>query len=363
MIFCTSYSDVKDQCAQFSRVRVGALDVVIPSFSDGISDEKVISMLGDIRKRPKVLPEIIAQAEDFHAYCAQAANSDVCMKALLSSDLASSDALLQKKIDITRVSEQEYKLFAERVGARMFIDGDDDGIVDYDEVNIYHTDPSDLDTDHDGFLDGAEILAGTNPQGSQDAPTPRIHPVSATSSEVAQRVSEEVAVENPLIAGMPAPTLLSVSNVTVAEVGQGENGTTSAVKLRFSGRALPNSFVRMYVFSNPIVVTVKADDTGAWTYVLDKELPDGTHHVVSAITDSGGRILAKSEPLPFVKEAAAVSVGTLLFPEAKEAPGFFSGASLYALIAILIALVGLGFSVIGFMVYRKTDGDEPTITA
>jgi hypothetical protein len=354
-IFCASYGEVKAECTQFARVSVGALEATPPSFTDGVSDDQVSIMLTDARKRPKELPEIIISADDFRAYCAQSAHSDVCTKALLSNDLASSDALEQKKIAIDRVRGEESALFTERVGARMFVDLDNDGITDYDEVNIYRTDPNDPDTDHDGFFDGAEILSGTNPRGSDNIAVP-----TGTSSEETPRASEEMGVENPLIAGALAPTLLSVADVSVAEVGLNEKGTTTAKKLKLSGKALPNSFVRIYIFSNPIVVTVKADDTGAWTYTLDKELSDGTHQVVSAITDSGGRILAKSEPLPFVKEAAAVSLGAPLLPVAQEAPGFFSGASLYAFIAILIALLGLGLSVIGFMVYRKGDTSGST---
>jgi hypothetical protein len=356
-IFCASYAEVKAECTQFARVSVGILEVTPPSFTDGVSDDQVSIMLTDVRKRPKELPEIIVSADDLRAYCAQSAHSDVCTKALLSNDLASLDALEQKKRDIARVRGEESALFTERVGARMFVDLDNDGITDYDEVNIYHTDPSDPDTDHDGFFDGAEILSGTNPRGSDN-----ISALSTgTSSEETPRAGEEMGVENPLIAGALTPALLSIADVSVAEVGLNENGTTTAKKLKLSGHALPNSFVRIYIFSNPIVVTVKADESGAWTYTLDKELPDGTHQVVSAITDSGGRILAKSEPLPFVKEAAAVSLGAPLLPQAEEAPGFFSGASLYAFIAILIALLGLGLSVIGFMVYRKgdTSGSAP----
>jgi len=121
--------------------------------------------------------------------------------------------------------------------------------------------------------------------------------------------------------------------------------------------------VRLYIFSDPIVVTVKADESGAWTYILNKELSDGTHQVISAITDSGGHILAKSESFPFIKEAAAVSIGVPLLPQTAASPGFFSGASFYALIAIIIALLGIGLSMIGFMVYRKgdTEGSAPAV--
>lgn len=43
------------------------------------------------------------------------------------------------------------------------IDSDKDGLSDYDEINIYHTDPNNPDTDGDGINDCDEIKKGLNP--------------------------------------------------------------------------------------------------------------------------------------------------------------------------------------------------------
>ncbi len=42
-------------------------------------------------------------------------------------------------------------------------DSDHDGLSDYDEIHIYHTDPNKADTDGDGFSDGSEIKNGFSP--------------------------------------------------------------------------------------------------------------------------------------------------------------------------------------------------------
>ena len=47
--------------------------------------------------------------------------------------------------------------------AEAALEGDKDGVPDADEINVYHTDPLKLDTDGDGFGDGAELRAGFSP--------------------------------------------------------------------------------------------------------------------------------------------------------------------------------------------------------
>ena len=49
------------------------------------------------------------------------------------------------------------------VHASAIVDFDNDGLSDYDEVKIYHTDPNKADTDGDGFTDGAEITHSYSP--------------------------------------------------------------------------------------------------------------------------------------------------------------------------------------------------------
>jgi hypothetical protein len=43
-------------------------------------------------------------------------------------------------------------------------------LSDEDEINIYGTDPFDIDTDGDGVIDGTEVQYGTDPLDANDFP-------------------------------------------------------------------------------------------------------------------------------------------------------------------------------------------------
>lgn len=58
--------------------------------------------------------------------------------------------------------EQVEEIIKEEITAPM-IDSDDDGITDYDEIELYQTDPNDTDSDDDGYSDYDEVTAGYDP--------------------------------------------------------------------------------------------------------------------------------------------------------------------------------------------------------
>lgn len=244
--------------------------------------------------------------------------------------------------------ERERMLVEQRIGARSVVDSDGDGVTDYDEINIYGTDPERLDSDNDGVEDGTELLARTDPMAS-------------SSPDSTTLLLEKPSLEVFTTQGVAALDLYAVEGIIVTEVGTTSSGVLDAKRITFSGRALPNSYATIAIFSDPVVVTVRTNESGVWEYTLDSELPDGTHHVVVALADAGGRAIARSEPLPFVKRASAVSIGsTELLGGFSEAPGFFTGNSPYLLILVLVVLIILSLFILGFTSSRR-DGDDSLI--
>ena len=147
------------------------------------------------------------------------------------------------------------------------------------------TDPLNSDSDKDGMKDGMEVENGKNPTKSSDS-----------------QGSDQIEFENPKEKGEVKSDTYEVEDVEMVSDNNGNK------KLKISGKGLPNSYVTVYVYSEvPTILTIKTDEDGSWSYTLDKDLDDGDHQVFVAVTDSDGKITAKSEPFEFIKTAQAVS--------------------------------------------------------
>jgi hypothetical protein len=186
--------------------------------------------------------------------------------------------------ELTELAKNNEMILKERIGTEVFADDDKDGVSNYDEINLYKTNAFSADTDGDGFIDGAEITRGFDPHNSKK--------------------QANIAYESPKETGLVREDLLVVEKILSLSQSDDEEVKSQSQAL-ISGRGLPNSFVTLYIFSTPIVVTVKTDEKGNWSYIFDKELEDGRHEIVAGITDNAGKIVAKSNPITFVKTAEA----------------------------------------------------------
>ncbi len=261
---------------------------------------------------------------------------------IIAADIKSSNTeklieIINSKIEIAIAKvetdvKNTAKIIAERSTEKASLDSDKDGITDYDEVAIYKTNPFKVDSDSDGFNDGAEILSGHNP-------------ADATPETL-------VAYESPQETGIVREDILEVKSIATA-LQDGPQTDTKQKKAEaiITGKALPNSFVTLYIFSTPIVVTLKTDSDGSWNYRFDKELEDGEHQVYVGVTDNAGKIVAKSKPFSFVKVAEAfspvageVNVAT---PVAVPEKSFLSEYMIYLVLSISVVAIGLVLILLG----------------
>jgi hypothetical protein len=290
----------------------------------------------DILSAKNILPDAIRSPQDLRVFCANGTNDDVCL-----------DFLPEKLREEARVAVEESRKELTRAFDERPMDVEDtdkDGLSNFDETHFYGTDAARTDSDGDGKSDGEEILLGTDPLKSGAK-------------------TQTIVFENPVFGGEERGETFIVKDIRVLkkENEPSLNLDTKVLPITLSGAALPNAIVTLYIYSDPIIVRVKADETGLWSYTLTKELPDGSHKAYVAMTDSAGRVLAKSAPLPFVKQAAAVSVTPADLPGLGDsAPSLFSGTSLYAIIFIIMGVIGFAILAIGVVVRsRKEEGVIP----
>ena len=112
----------------------------------------------------------------------------------------------------------------------------------------------------------------------------------------------------------------------------------------------------LYIYSTPIVVTVKTDENGSWSYIFDKELDNGEHEVYVGMTDNAGRIVAKSNPLTFVKTAQAFTpvdaAGAVAISE-NTAPSLINQNILLVIVSIAVVAIGLVLILLGLHVNSR----------
>lgn len=227
--------------------------------------------------------------------------------------------------------------------AKVIMDDDGDGIPNAEEVRL-GTDPKVADSDGDGYLDGDEVKNGYNPlQASLGNKEDKI---------LFQSPKEQGDINEKYI----------VEKVELVKVENGDPQMLPEKLLKITGKALPDMFVTLYIYSeDPIIVTVKTDELGNWTYDLDKNIAEGEHEVYVAVTDNTGKITAKSNPLKFIKtveaatvipEAYAQETDKNISPMEKSKNTFVSMA-----IAIVAIFLSIALILIGVVTYKHQSNE------
>lgn len=219
-----------------------------------------------------------------------------------------------------KILEEKKKIIESRQGELVFKDTDSDGVSDYDEIYIYKTDPNNPRTKGEGKTDGEKIIEGINPLSDTE---------------------EKINFQDPR---EDKESFVSESyNVNKVELIKNEKEN-----LLFEGSALPNTYVTLYIYSTPIIVTVKTNSDGQWNYMLEKEVENGEHQIFVANVDTSGKIIARSNPILFTKTAEAAVIGIMGDLEhTSSKQNFLKDNFILIIIAVLIIVVIVGMILVG----------------
>ena len=215
---------------------------------------------------------------------------------------------------------------------KMRQDSDGDSLTDSQEI-LAGTDPLNPDSDGDGMLDGYENAHGYNPLKS-DRPS-------------------KVAYQDPRTVLASKTEVYRIDKVDVVLFSSAKMG------IKFEGYGLPNSYVTLFIYSDPIIVVVKTDELGRWTYTLDQPLSNGTHTVYASLTGGEGEIEARSEQFVFVKNGNKVAraVSNQEASLASSTEKIKSSTGLMVIILVSLAVI-TAVAIIGFTVSRTSRGRD-----
>ncbi len=111
-------------------------------------------------------------------------------------------------------------------------DSDGDGLIDYDETNVYHTSPYLEDTDGDGIADGVEISLGQDPLCNEKTGVGDCGGATSTASFMPTTV-----ISTSTVTTTPADTV-DQALLVKALSGQGDAATMRQILLQAGGNPI-----------------------------------------------------------------------------------------------------------------------------
>ncbi len=169
------------------------------------------------------------------------------------------------------------------------------------------------------------------------------------TQEMGDRIKSGYIIEQPKTSKLSPSIKINVIKIENYSPRLGKNN------LIITGNGPANTTLKLYIYSDPIVVTTKTDASGNFTYTLDKDLLDGKHEVYVTINDDTGKITEQSAPLSFfVRRAQAVTEEEYLRGDVNISSDSSSVVNKY-IIPGVISIVALILVFLGIILIKRKE--------
>ncbi|OGZ16076.1 MAG: hypothetical protein A3H76_01455 [Candidatus Lloydbacteria bacterium RIFCSPLOWO2_02_FULL_54_12] len=228
----------ESECETYANQKIVTTETTVSTSAVTQAEFIGVSVAEVFRDNPLSTP--VTDAKQLNTVCSQVEYVDTCTKSLVGQGVLSEKEAESQVKQVLREAEEVTKIFTERVGARAFEDTDQDGVTNYDEVNIYKTDSKKADTNGDGTKDGEQLLRGEDPLAKKDAP-----PQATSTAPVVTIAAGKVAYEDPRFSGnvkkeiFVAPT---IKTEPILPTGGGADNNTGQSEDHTSGPRTSEQF-------------------------------------------------------------------------------------------------------------------------
>ena len=280
--------------------------------------------------------------ESCRSYCQQEANFDKCKLFAVKNDIIDQPAIVNlapgaivsktqsialkapksSKIDVQLqpLDSVTDTLYVGRIGFKGDITTED---FSWDSTNTPN---------------GEYNLIATVYDGDQAVST--IGPIRVKVNNIAPPGAPEITTKDIVLPSQFKPENISVDSSTTINKVENTKTETNQTGVVMQGKALPNTIVTVFIYSNPIVVTVRTDANGLWKYTLEKPLDSGKHiaYVVTSRTD-GTKVRSEASSFLIPPALAAGKNESLSLESANDESGPLQ-TFIYVTIGIIAAAAG-----------------------
>jgi hypothetical protein len=161
-------------------------------------------------------------------------------------------------------------------------DTDGDGVTDYDELELYGTDPDTPFSGGDVLSDGERILLGLDPRS---------------------REAEGVLLQSPRTFASETPDSYRIERVTTRPSALG-----TSKRIVIEGVTDPLLFITVYLYPEQRVLTVRADAQGRFSAVFEGMFPPGVYELYVGTTNAAGALVAHGGAVPLMVGTSTVEL-------------------------------------------------------